>query len=68
MIPLRYLGIIHAFGLIWREEGMKGLFRGYTAFMAATFIYLLTVPFIAELIIVNSTFYGNEKRGANEAL
>jgi hypothetical protein len=35
MLPLRYLGMIHAFGLIRREEGIKGLYRGYTAFIIA---------------------------------
>ena len=35
MLPLRYLGNIHALGLMWREEGIKGLYRGYVAYLLA---------------------------------
>ncbi len=35
MIPKRYIGVIHGVGLMWREEGFKGLFRGYVAYMLA---------------------------------
>ena len=35
MLPLRYLGPLHALGLIYREEGMKGLYRGYLAYLLA---------------------------------
>lgn len=33
MIPLRYAGWKHAFKLILQEEGIKGLYRGYLAFI-----------------------------------
>jgi Mitochondrial carrier protein len=35
MLPLRYLGIIHCLGLMWREEGLKGFYRGYIAYLLA---------------------------------
>jgi hypothetical protein len=31
----RYLGLIHGLGLMWREEGIKGLYRGYVAYLIA---------------------------------
>jgi len=49
MIPTRYMGPMHALGLTWREEGMRGLYRGYWAYMIATLIYMTVVPLIAEL-------------------
>jgi len=49
MIPTRYLGPIHAIGLTLREEGIRGLYRGYVAYMIATSIYLLVVPIAAEI-------------------
>ena len=42
MLPLRYLGPIHCLGLMWREEGIKGLYRGYIAYLfAVKYIYSL---------------------------
>ena len=35
MLPLRYLGPLHCLGLMWREEGIKGFYRGYLAFLLA---------------------------------
>ena len=49
MIPTRYLGPIHATGLMLKEEGIRGLYRGYSAYMIATFMYLAIVPIAAEL-------------------
>lgn len=49
MIPMRYEGAVHGAGLMWREEGIRGLYRGYAAFMVATSIYWIVVPMISEL-------------------
>jgi hypothetical protein len=35
MLPLRYLGVLHTLGLTFREEGFKGLYRGYIAYVLA---------------------------------
>ena len=59
MIPSRYIGPIHALGLMWRDEGMRGLFRGYTAYIIATSVYLLIVPIAAELSMSKSALAGN---------
>jgi len=59
MIPTRYMGPIHALGLTWREEGMRGLYRGYTAYIIGTCIYLLIVPIAAELSLSKSGLAGN---------
>ena len=58
MIPTRYLGPVHATGLMLREEGMRGLFRGYTAYLIATTIYLTIVPIAAELSMLRSPLGG----------
>ena len=59
MLPLRYLGILHCFGLMWKEEGLKGLYRGYIAYLLATLIYLTVVPMFAEVMMMKSKLYGN---------
>jgi len=33
MIPRRYLSARHCLGLMYREEGLKGLYRGYSSFL-----------------------------------
>lgn len=38
MIPARYLGAWHSFVLIAREEGVKGLYRGFIAYSVAVII------------------------------
>jgi len=35
MKKYRYIGNVHALGLMWREEGIKGLYRGYFAYLLA---------------------------------
>lgn len=35
MLPIRYEGVWHAVKLIAAEEGIRGLFRGFTAFLPA---------------------------------
>jgi len=35
MIPMRYIGLLHCIGLTKREEGIKGLYRGYFAYILA---------------------------------
>jgi hypothetical protein len=59
MLPLRYIGVIHALGLMWREEGAKGLFRGYVAYLIATSVLVTIVPVTAELMMLKTPYYGN---------
>jgi len=35
MLPLRYTRLVHCLGLTMREEGLKGLMRGYSAYIVA---------------------------------
>ena len=49
MIPMRYEGAVHCAGLMFREEGLRGLYRGYIPYMLATTIYWVMVPLMAEL-------------------
>jgi len=51
MIPTRYLGPLHCIGSMLREEGVRGLYRGYWSYMIAATIYMSIVPIAAELSI-----------------
>jgi hypothetical protein len=35
MIPPRYTGAWHCFKLIFKEEGIRGLYRGFLAYIVA---------------------------------
>lgn len=60
MLPLRYLGLIHCLGLMWREEGkLRGLYRGYLAYLVAISFVITVVPISAELIMLKSPLYGH---------
>jgi len=41
MIPYRYGGIAHTLKLIFNEEGLKGLYRGYSCFLIQTNIMMI---------------------------
>ena len=68
MIPMRYIGPIHATGLMLREEGFRGLYRGYSAYILATAIYLSVVPLFAELSVSRSALGGNYDARAGELM
>lgn len=56
MLPLRYTGLLHCCGLMWREEGLKGIYRGYLAYLLAVFnLLFLTI----KLFIDISIYYSN---------
>ena len=61
MIPMRYAGPLHCFGLIFREEGIRGLFRGYVPYIAASMIVFGVLPFLAELSMLKDPIYGEIK-------
>ena len=61
MIPQRYLGPMHCLGLTFKEEGVRGLYRGYTAYILAMAIYMAIVPIATELTIQRSQFSGNKR-------
>ena len=65
---MRYEGAVHAAGLMWREEGFRGLYRGYVAFMMATAIYWAVVPLVAELAMTKQPVSGNYRDKTNELL
>ena len=44
MIPSRYLGPLHAIALTRREEGFRGLYRGYIAYIIATSMFWMVIP------------------------
>jgi hypothetical protein len=59
MIPSRYMGVVHGLGLTYREEGLRGLYRGYWAFIIATAVYFAVVPLAAEISFLNTKLSGN---------
>ena len=59
MIPMRYEGAIHCLGLMWREEGLRGLYRGYWAYILATAIHHIFVPMTAEFSLIKHPVWGN---------
>ena len=58
MLPHRYLGFRHAFNVIRKEEGFKGLYRGYAAYLLAISIYFMTVPFLGEIYMSRDPISG----------
>ena len=56
---MRYEGPVHAAGLMWREEGLRGLYRGYFAFILATSVYWLIVPMASEIMLERQPLSGN---------
>ena len=61
MIPVRYYGPIHAFGLCLREEGVRGLYRGYFAYLIGMSIYCAFVPMLTDLSIMTMPICGGYK-------
>lgn len=66
MIPKRYIGPLHAFGLTLREEGMRGLYRGYFAYAIATSIYVTCVPLLTEMTVLNRPISGHYDNDVNQ--
>ena len=66
MIPQRYLGPIHATGLMLREEGLRGLYRGYTAYLLATVFYITVVPLLTEASMFNMAINGSYKNETDD--
>lgn len=65
---MRYEGAVHCAGLMFREEGLRGLYRGYIPFMLATAIYWAMVPLVAELGLQKQPISGNYKDETGELL
>ena len=65
---MRYEGAVHCAGLMWREEGLRGLYRGYFAFLGATAIYWAIVPLVSELALQRSPISGNYQDRTGELL
>lgn len=59
MVPTRYLGPIHAFGLISREEGYRAFYKGLVPYLVATSLTISLIPIIGEYKMMQSPLYGN---------
>jgi hypothetical protein len=62
MIPMRYNGPLHCFGLIEREEGIRGLYRGYIPFLMATAIFFGVIPTVTGLHMMYDPIFGHGKK------
>ncbi|CAI2372067.1 unnamed protein product [Moneuplotes crassus] len=58
MIPQRYINARHCLGLTWREEGIRGLYRGFTSFSIGMTLFLALVPLTAYLGSLNNPVMG----------
>ena len=56
MLPVRYNGYIHGLNFIFYEEGMKGLYRGFCAYLIPTSCYVVALPLLVTMmdILANS--------------
>ena len=59
MIPSRYIGPVHATGLMLKEEGFRGLYRGFTAYLIATAFYWAVIPMLAEFSVARTAIGGH---------
>lgn len=53
---------------MYKEEGIKGFYRGYIPHMMANAILLIAVPLVAQQMLEKSTLYGKSKSEQNELL
>mmetsp|Transcript_17404 Transcript_17404/g.19829 ORF Transcript_17404/g.19829 Transcript_17404/m.19829 type:complete len:361 (+) Transcript_17404:33-1115(+) len=49
MLPLRYSGVSHALKLIIKEEGIKGIYRGYLCYALANLIMMVGITEFSAL-------------------
>ena len=61
MLHPRYSNYLHCLDTIRREEGMRGFYRGFPLYLAATTIMTLAIPICAELTMHQSVLYGVDK-------
>jgi hypothetical protein len=51
-----------------REEGFKGLYRGFPPHLLATALCAAIIPYLAEVMLSRSQFYGVTKHSKNDEL
>ena len=67
MIPLRYRGPLHCINLMFQEEGIKGLYRGFMAYFIAVIKFIknkIQNSFINYLMLFN-LIHGQEEVNFN---
>jgi len=68
MLHPRYDNYLSCLFHTFKEEGVKGLYRGFTPYMIATLITLTAVPVLAELMLTRSHLYGVSSTMNNDDL
>ena len=51
-----------------KEEGLKGLYRGFGPHLLATALVMTIVPFVSDAMLQRSHLYGVDKHAENEDL
>ena len=51
MLHARYNNYMSCFYHTFKEEGLKGLYRGFTPYLIATVITITAVPVLAEMML-----------------
>ena len=68
MLHPRYGNYASCIYHMFKEEGLKGFYRGYIPHMLATGITLTIVPMLAQSILEKSNLYGKSKSDQVESL
>jgi len=67
----RYSNYLHCFAQTHKEEGLKGLYRGFPPYLLATVIALTVIPVMAEELLQRSPLMrskGKDTASENDAL
>lgn len=62
MLKPRYKGFFSAAKQMYRKEGARSFYKGFTAFFLATSIWMFSVPSIAQWYMMNSPFANQDNR------
>lgn len=68
MLHPRYNNYLSCLHHMFKEEGFKGMYRGFAPYMVATAITLSIVPYLSEEILKRSPLYGKSAKQDTEDL
>lgn len=68
MLHPRYNNYLHCLYTINKEEGLRGLYRGFPLYLLATAVVTLLIPVAAETAMQRTELYGYDRRRENESL
>ena len=62
MLKPKYTHFFNALRTIYREEGLRAMYKGFPAFAIATAIWMFTVPSLAQWYMVKSPWSNQDQR------